>query len=293
MNHKSTLLLLAVVFISFTLPLTASENVLFIGLSGDNSPAISTTLEKHFRGQMSVAPEIELFDYVETRRYRERIEFNRYPSVSAKMIADLEKFVPDSILIMWGSIKNLRIEPSRTKLIMAMVRGELTVTVMVYNLIRKSFSYRINVTGSAQMAKGWIFFSDPGKTVAVSASERTKLIEQCIDNAAEKLTSIIASIVRNEKLRGPTAPASEEGEINKLPSISDVFTLPSVQAAEIQNNTFDSETESEFSEETITSESEEPVAAESNDSAAPEPEKTESPEREEAVDPETGESGED
>jgi hypothetical protein len=194
------------------------------------------------------------------------------------MVADLEKSVPDSILIMWGAVKNLRIAPGRANLITAVIKGELNVTVMVYNLIRKSFSYRINVSSTTQSAKGWIFFSDPNKTIIISASERVKITEKLIDDAANKLTSIMMSIIRNEELQGQTAPASEEGEINKVPSISDVFTVPSVQAAEIQDNTFEAETESEITEETIEPEPDETSEPEPEEAPQPEPDETAVPE---------------
>ena len=77
-----------------------------------------------------------------------------------------------------------------------------------------------------------------------------------ISDAVAKSVSILRSIVRSEQMFIPVPPPSE-GEIEKVPSISDVFTVPSVQAAKINDETTVPNDDSDTIEETTFPESDE------------------------------------
>ncbi len=225
-------LFLLVVLVSYC---CAIDRIVFIGLSGEGAPAIEQTFDRLLREQLTVIPDCAVADYVETLRYRKMIDFNRYPVVSEQFVTELQKLIPDAALIIWGSIKKMSIKPVRRTLINAIAEGELTVGLTVYNLTQGTFAYSGDVKGAAKKREGFVFFSSVDKVTHIPASDRAELTEQIVNDAVLASASIIRSILRSENLQFAGTVKGDTGK-GRSPSISDVFTVPSVAPHEIQDN---------------------------------------------------------
>ena len=212
----------------------AVEKILFLGLSGEGAPAIEQTFDRVLRERLSVVPDFVVIDYIETLRCRKHTEFNDHPTVSEKMLNDLLPLLPDSVTIVWGSIKKLTLEPVRRKLITAAINAELTVGLSVYHLAERHFAYNGNVESFFKKQKGFVFFTPINETPPLGAAERTAIIDHLINDGATKSAGIISSLVRSEQLRAASLPKQDSAD-GHAPSISDVFTVPSVEPPAISN----------------------------------------------------------
>lgn len=214
----------------------AVDKILFLGLSADGAPAIEQTFDRLLRDRLSVDPGFAVIDYIETLRCRKHIGFNNHTTVSVNMLTGLNTMLPDSVLIVWGSIKRVALEQRRRKLIKAVINAELTVHLSVYNLVEGLFAYSGDIQCFLQKPKGFIFFTPVKETPPIGASQRAAIIDELIEDAAAKSAGIISSLVRSVQLRTAPLQARTDSANGRSPSISDVFTVPSVEPPVISNN---------------------------------------------------------
>lgn len=230
---------------------SAANTLLFLGFFESNSPALSKNFEKGLRQRLAVSPNFELIDYIETQRYRKMVEFDRYPSLSSALLGNLDRYITDSTLILYGEIQKISFKPVRKGLFRSAVEGELLVNFTIFNLHQKTFAFSITIHGRATHEKGRIIFGDVKKITTLSAAERLRLTDDMTADALPKSSSIIRSVVRSMQTQSPTPQNTKDAEVNNLPSISDVFTVPSVEAAKIDEDTPASASQPEIIEETI------------------------------------------
>ncbi|MBN1577942.1 MAG: hypothetical protein JW913_15385 [Chitinispirillaceae bacterium] len=221
----------------FPPPSFAIDKVLFIGLSGEGAPAIVQTFDRLLRERLSAIPDLAVIDYTETLRYRKLIDFSRYPSVSEQQLTDLQALLPDSVLILWGSIIKIHFVPVRRKFVTAVIEGKLVVGLTVYSLLEGTFAYNGNIETSLHKQKGLVFFTPVDKVTHLSASERTTLTDQLIDDAVSSSADIVNALIHSERLRSAARNLKNDSGGGRSPSISDVFAVPSVEPPAINNNT--------------------------------------------------------
>jgi hypothetical protein len=229
----------------------AANRILFLGMSAGGAPAIESTFEKLLRERLSMVPELNLIDYVETLRYQHIIDFKRYPTVSEKMVKNLQKIVPDSFIVIWGGIKHLGIKPIRQNIIGSAAEGELTVGLTVYHISRGAFLHSGDIKSSFRKNKGFVFFSPAEKVVSVTAADRVEITNKLIDDALSTATSIIVSILKSADMLQPIVQSGGDNDVNKTPSISDVFSVPSVDAPKIYEEKSVDVSTDKITEETI------------------------------------------
>jgi hypothetical protein len=246
---KNTLSIILLIILGIVLnESNATSKILFLGLSGEGAPSIEKTFDASLRERLSVVSDLKLIDYIETCRFQRLIDFTRYSTVSENLVKNLQKHLPDSLIVIWGAIKHLGIKPVRRKLLNASLHGTLTVGIHIYLLNQSTFLHSGTIESSFDKSKGTVFFSSVEKVTTVSASDREEIIRGLLDNALNKTTSIIVSVLKSTRLLQPGYISATE-ETYRPPSISDVFTVPSVEAPEVNGTpSITEETSDESSE---------------------------------------------
>jgi hypothetical protein len=235
---------------------SAANTVLFLGFFESNSPALSKNFEKKLRQRLAVSPDFELIDYIETQRYRKMVKFDRYPSLSSALLRNLDRYITDSTLILSGEIQKINFIPVRKRLFRSVVEGELLVNFSIFDLHQKTFAFSITIHGRATREKGRILFGNVEKITTLSAAERLGMTDDMTADALTKSSSTIRSVVRSMQMQSPPPQNTIDAEVNNQPSISDVFTVPSVEATKIDEDTPDTVPRPEITEETIAPEKE-------------------------------------
>lgn len=223
---------------------TFAREIVFVGLFGDAAPAIERTFEYKLRNELSVIQEATLSDYQQSQLYRHRINFLNYPTVSKQLVDELSLITSDSNLIIWGTVTTCQMKPQRTNLLFSEIKGELAITLSIYNLNRKAYAYTGTIRTTATLPKGPIFFADVAKNTTLSSVERTNLLEELMTEASQTSSEMIKAVLRNENLKAPVVSSKQEVDTYRVPSISDVFSVPSLKAQEIPAISPKSETDS-------------------------------------------------
>lgn len=213
----------------------AGRQVVFIGLSGDGAPAVEKTYDRLLREQLSVMPEVEAGDYMEAQRFRERINFFDHQTVSVDLVRALDQFAPDTTLFVWGVVKQYRMRPVRRFLFGAAVRADLTIGLSMYSLSNRKYAFAGDIVVSASKSKGLVLFDRVDKAVHVSALDRTDLLEKLETEAVRESGRMIAAVVRSENEQDKAM----RGDVDryKVPSLSDVFEVPSVEPPVVSDTT--------------------------------------------------------
>ena len=230
MNRYLSVMLLTIA--SSVAAVSAPDHVLFLGITEKGAPASSHSFERQLRAVLDTMNAVQLMNPVETQRYREMTGFDRYTDVSQSMNGRPLKLLPDSVLIIWGSVNSLEFHPVRKHLFGAAIRGELRAEISVYSIRQRSFLYNGSVVNTVTLGKSPVFFSSVEKSTRLSAAERVALTDSLIHLAVFSCTEVISSLLKAGKT--PAEMASEADKHRNAPSISDVFTVPSVEAPRIE-----------------------------------------------------------
>jgi hypothetical protein len=223
--------LLSLCFVSF---LWAKDlEIVVIGMASGGAPAFEETFDKRLRENLSTMPDLFLVDYLQTQLYRQKIRFNEFPTVSRKLVESLKQYSSDSALFIWGQIKDYSVKGIRRRMIRGYIHGEIVVTLNIYSLRYKNYAFSGDIHVDAEKPKGFLFFGDAENEVLISGIEKNGIIDQLIDKAALQSSMIIAAIMRGERLHAAKESDAKNMSKYEVPSVSDMFTVPSVEAASI------------------------------------------------------------
>jgi hypothetical protein len=230
--NKNKLLLLCILFPFHILIHAGVREAVFIGLTRGGAPAIELTFDKLLRDQLAVQPTILISDYLQTQHYSSLIRFHEFPVVSRTLVESIEKFASDTTLFIWGTITKSSITPQRKNLIMASIKGEVDITLTIYCLAKKEYAYTGKIHAEATRPKGIILTQSVSSTIHADAIDQSALMDECSAQAVRKAIDIINGVVRN-LTSTDAAVAPENTESYMVPSISDVFSIPSIEARKI------------------------------------------------------------
>jgi hypothetical protein len=211
-------------------------DVVLIGLTQGSSPAFEETLDRRIRENLSTSGDLSITDYVQTQSFRRKIRFDEFPTVSRKLVESLKQYTTDSTVFVWGRIKNCTITGARKKLIRGFIRGEFTITLNIYSLRFKNYAFAGDIQASVEKDNGFIFFGDADKEIIVSATDRSELMDRLLDQAARKSASLITTVVQSERLLAAKEADAAGVQSYEVPSVSDMFNMPSVEAASVNKN---------------------------------------------------------
>jgi hypothetical protein len=175
------------------------REVVFIGLSGDGAPAIEKSFTRLLQEQFAVMPDVHAVDDIELQRLRARIENYSYPHLTSPLLAALNRFAPDSSLVIWGMIKECTVKPVRHLFIKAALSGSLTIELALYNLADRAYVYIGDAKAATEVAKGFVFWEPVEESVQISSIERDQIFNDLELKAASASGRIIQSLVAHEK----------------------------------------------------------------------------------------------
>lgn len=210
--------------------------VVVIGVGSGGAPSFEDAFDQRLREALSVTPELYTTDYLQTQNYRRKIHFDEFPTVSRKLVESLRQYCSDSTIFVWGKIKNYSIEAQRTYLIRSEIHGEITVTLTMYSLRYKDYAFSGDVQCSFEKPKGLIFFGPVDEALHISGLERAEITDKLVDLTAQKSANMIMAVIRSEGLRAARESSSGGMEAYQIPSVQDVFSVPSVEGASVNKN---------------------------------------------------------
>lgn len=224
-------IILVLITVLFPVTANAKQNVVFLGISGENAPSLQNGFEIQLHEKLTMDPEIEMADYLECQKLKRFTKFDDSPAISESALNSLLKFINDSTLIIWGEIRGYQIKPERIKLLFKEIKGELTVTLHIYSIASKSYLYINDInTIERTMKKISLFnFSNP-----LSAVDRAEITEKLKNSTVNDCIRIVSSIVKNQKQDSDTPIVSTDSQ-NRDPAITDLFLIPSTEAASINS----------------------------------------------------------
>jgi hypothetical protein len=215
--------------------LSARNRVLFMGITGDGAPGYSRTFEQQLRAVLDTIDEINLMSTVESNRFREMTGLDRYDEVSQGMTGRVMKLLPDTVIILWGTLENIQFTPVRKHIFGAAINGELNAELSAYSVKYRRYLFNSAVVSSITAKESPVYFSPVEKVTHLSAGERVVLTDSLIRMAViSSVNRIQSALKESDKIN--TEIAVENRDQKSVPSISDVFTVPSVAAPIIDRN---------------------------------------------------------
>jgi hypothetical protein len=211
-------------------------DVVFIGLSEGSAPAFEETLDRRVRENMSTLPGLAIADFLQTQSFRRKVHFDEFPTVSRKLIESLRQYTTDSTVFVWGRIKSCTLIGKRKSLFKGFIQGDLALTLNVYSLRYKTYAFCGDVQTSYEKSKGFIFSGNAANDIIVSTPDRNEITDQLLTQAARKSASLIATIIQSEQLHAAKEADVAGAKAYEVPSVSDMFNMPSVEAATIGKN---------------------------------------------------------
>ncbi len=207
-----------------------------MGISPNQAPAIEKNLEEQLREGITVLSGVDIADYNDTEYLKRKNDFNANAVISRTFIQSLQSISATRMLVVWGRIDSYSVKAKRQALFGAKVEGKLRVTINMYSLRFRDHLYMGALESIAELPKPPVPFGNVEKNTHISASDREELSEDLIKQTVEKTSEILAGMVRNLISREGILPTpSRVIQAKKMPSVSDLFDIPSVEAPDVQN----------------------------------------------------------
>jgi hypothetical protein len=104
----------------------------------------------------------------------------------------------------------------------------------MYSLRYKEYAFIGDVSSNAEKSEGFIFFYPLETGVHISALDQDEINGRLVGAAAFRSADLISAVVKSEKTRASLASDSGGMSKYKATSISEMFNVPSVEAANVQ-----------------------------------------------------------
>lgn len=191
------------------------RDLILLGFNGQNTPSIGKTYDRLLRERLSVTSDIQLADYIQCQRYKKMIKFEDYPTVSIDNIESIAKYVEDTTFFVWGTVEKFQVVPNRRWFIQAQVKGELKISLSMYNLSERRLVYAGTIRCVEYQNKGLVFFTPVSKAIHISALDQTDILEKLEYKAVDKSSQMISAAIRSEIARKERKSESKDSLISK------------------------------------------------------------------------------
>ena len=236
--------LLIILIIMCQLLYAQNISIAFLGILPGGAPEFEKGFESNLRERLVVLSDISLTDYNDIEYIKKKTEFIKSPVISREFIETLYYISDDKTLLVWGKINNFSCKPVRKWLIGAEIEGTLSVTLILYSLHFKNYMYLGDIESFSRIRKPPVFFQKIDKSVHIGAIDRIKLYKMLEKDVSERTISIINGFVRS--IMTKTGVVTEEDvKAREVPSISDMFEIPSVEPSSIDQTTEENQTDIE------------------------------------------------
>jgi hypothetical protein len=194
--------------------------VVVIGISQGGSPAFEETLDKKLREKLFNSQELFIDDYQQTRFYRRKINFDESPVVSTKLLESLKQYCTDTTVFVWGEVKKFSMKGVRRNFVFGYIKGELTISLNIYSMRNKNFTFSGDVTAEFEKKKEMIFFGAAEDEIMPSTIDKTEITENLLDKCAQNSAHLISTVIKSERLHAAKA-------VNADASVSDTASSKS------------------------------------------------------------------
>lgn len=209
------------------------SEIVFIGLTGEGAPAIEKSYDQLLRERLASSTQFQTADYLVVQNYKERIDFHRHPVVSKNLLNALQRFAHDSTIFIWGSVTEYRMKPVRRNLIGSFIEAKLAIHLNIYSLSNQRIAFSGEVRAKADKYKGINIFSPVGKVVHISGTDRSELLNELVKEAVRKSDLIISLVLKSDS---GNLEASGPEQQQYVPSLYDVFSMPSMEASVVEDS---------------------------------------------------------
>jgi len=228
--------------------------VVFMGILPGGAPEFEKRFDALLREQVTVLPGVNIADYDGTQYLKKKVDFVNSPVITRSFVEKLMLVSSEKTLVVWGDISHFNIKPVRRWLVGAEAVGTLTLSLTMYSLDFGEYAFIGDISCQASVPKAPVFFRSVDKVTHITTSDRSTIIAKLQNLAAQKSTDVINGVIKSQMVKsGVLRP--DEVKTKKVPSVSDLFDIPTVEARDVVE---DKEEETEQSQqEEVEQESEE------------------------------------
>lgn len=236
--------------------LAQNISIVYMGIVPGGAPEFEERFDSRLREQIAVIPGMNLADYNDTEYLKKKTDFVDSPVLSRSFIESLMLIASDKTVVVWGKVSDFSIKPVRRWLLGAEAVGSLTLVLTIYSLGFHEYAYLGDVTCKASVPKPPPFFRSVNKVTHITASDRAAIIKELQKQAAEKFSDIVSDVIRSQLMKSGVL-LGQDIKTKKVPSVSDLFDIPTVEAPDVDKADKKKEEKQEEEEEEI-KEKEEP-----------------------------------
>ncbi|MDD5674284.1 MAG: hypothetical protein PHC61_08980 [Chitinivibrionales bacterium] len=207
--------------------------VAFVGMTPGGAPAFEQSFDRHLQEKLSTTQDINTVDFTQIQKLRGKINYNNLATVSPQILESLRRFCSDSTVFVWGAVDHYSVRNARSGLLHAKVEATAAVRIMMYSFSERNFTFSKTIACSASVPTGWIFFNPTSAAAKVSAVDYAAAIETLEKDAVDKSVVMVSSISKNDLVAVGRARRANKGN---NPTSSDVFNVPSVEAAAVDGS---------------------------------------------------------
>ena len=103
----------------------AGTDIVFIGFSGQETPAIEKSFTRLFQEQLATLPDVNSISGDELLRLQSRINHFTYPVMTSSLVTMINRCAPDTALVIWIKAKECRIRPVRRYFFGSAIKGSI------------------------------------------------------------------------------------------------------------------------------------------------------------------------
>jgi hypothetical protein len=180
---------------------SGASELLLLGFNGKRAPSIDKTFDKMVREELVMMPYITLIDIEKTRQLNHYINFPENDLIAETDLESLRKYLNDSLYIVWGTLHEIVIEPTRKQFIKAQFSGWMQVDLHIYDFVKKRITYAGTLDASTSEDRGIIFFSPVKRAYHIGATEYTKIVETTLNEAVRVCNRVIAATISSDNAK--------------------------------------------------------------------------------------------
>lgn len=236
--------LLMLLFIMCQLLYAQNIPVAFLGIVPGGAPEFEKSFETDLRERLAVLSDVSLTDYNDIEYLKKKTDFLKSPVISRQFIETILYIADDNMLLVWGKVNDFSCKPVRKWLLGAEIVGTLSFSLELYSLNFKNYMYLGDIESSSSIRIPPVFFQKIEKSVHIDAQDRIQLFKMLEKDASERTISIINGFIRSI-ITKTGVDTDEDIKERELPSISDMFDIPSVEPSNLNRPTDENQTDRE------------------------------------------------
>jgi hypothetical protein len=209
-----------------------SFTVAFIGLTPGGAPAFEESFGRHLQEKFATTQDVNTVDYTVIQKLRGKINFQNLTTISPQTLETLRRFYSDSTVFIWGTVDRYSVRNARAGLLHAQVSAEATIRIIIYSFSERNYTFSDKIVCSANKPSGWLFFHPFTASSKVSAPDFSAALDLLEKEAVDKSFTLVNKIIKTE-IMNQRRNQRTAGTKTSNPAISDLFNVPSVEAASL------------------------------------------------------------